>query len=61
MGLVLTLFSFLNPIHSSFYSLAVSFALGFVVYLASWMLMPQGKAKLTEMFSDFLSMVRPAS
>jgi hypothetical protein len=60
MGLVLTLFSYLNPIHNSLYFLAVSAVLGAVVYLASWMLMPQGKAKLTEMFADVLSLVRPA-
>jgi O-antigen/teichoic acid export membrane protein len=61
MGLVLTIVAALNPVHNSYYAVAVSFGIAIVSYLASWIVMPRGKAKLSEMFWDFASLFRASA
>lgn len=58
MGAALVAFSFVNPAQSSFSVIAVSLPVGFIVYLAAWMLMPEGSLRLREFFSDIFMMFK---
>jgi PST family polysaccharide transporter len=56
MGLVLQVFCLLFPINNEIYAIIVALPIAGVSYLLAWMTLPRGKARLTEMFSDFSSM-----
>jgi len=61
MGIVLTIFSSLHFFHSNFTVIAASLPVALVSYLAAWMVMPDGKARLTAMYLDFSSMFRASA
>lgn len=61
MGVALILFTMLNPIQNNFLAIVASLPIAAIAYLALWMLMPQGKAKLTGMFLDFTSTFRAST
>jgi hypothetical protein len=58
MGLVAKGFSSLNLIHNSNAALAASFVVASTSYLLVWALIPGGKAKLRELYTDFSSVFR---
>jgi O-antigen/teichoic acid export membrane protein len=61
MGLALTLFASLYPIQNNLFAVIAAAPIGAVSYLALWMLMPEGKARLTGMFMDFTSTFRASA
>jgi len=58
MGLVTVGFSSLKLIHNSDAALIVSFVVASIAYLLAWALIPGGKAKLAELYTDFSSVFR---
>ena len=61
MGIVLTIYSSLHLFHSNLAAIAVSVPIATASYLAVWVVMPDGKARLTGMYSDFSSMFRASA
>jgi len=61
MGLALSFFASLYPIQNNFLAVVASLPVAAVSYLALWLVMPQGKAKLTGMFVDFTSTFRKSA
>jgi O-antigen/teichoic acid export membrane protein len=61
MGVVITIFSEFNPVHNSYYAVAVSLGIAIGSYLAAWMVMPRGKSILSEMFVDLASLFRASA
>jgi len=58
MGVVLVVFSSINPAHTSFTALAVSLPIAVIVYLTAWMLMPEGNHRLKDIYLDFVFMFK---
>ncbi len=61
MGVALAVFARLVPFHDNFTTVAASLPVAAISYLALWLLMPQGKARLTSMLLDFTSTFRRKS
>ena len=51
-AIVLFIFSSMNPIQNSFYSIAASLPIAITVYLIAWTMMPGGRLRLKGFFSD---------
>jgi len=58
MGLILAPLTSRFPMANSYSAVVVYFSIATVVYLASWLLLPRGKASLAEMYLDVASMFR---
>jgi PST family polysaccharide transporter len=54
MGIVLFLFSNIISIQSSFNAIVSSVPIALIAYFLAWILLPRGRLRLKEIFSDFL-------
>lgn len=60
MGVVLIIFSSMISIQNSFYSIGASLPVAIVVYLLTWIIIPGGRIRLKELFSDFVFVFKKA-